>query len=132
MARQDSRQQDNRQQPQRRRIDELIGELDKVAPAGEMGLEFTKALIDNQDWPHASHGALRSVPRSIWLPVLEADDRMFELIGELELEFGELPDSSAWPVDCYDKWLRLAVICLAKSWGFVAGRPDPRGMPTHW
>jgi hypothetical protein len=57
---------------------------------------------------------------------------MRELVGELEIEFGDLPETSDWVDAAQNVWLRLATIMLAKSWGFTAARKVQHKAPTHW
>ena len=120
--------------PRQRRVDELLEALEKpgLCPEDEFGLEFTRALIESGEWAHAAHSALRSVTRSRWLSVFERDDLMLELVGELENAFGTLPEDSYWVDLAQDKWLRLAVIMMAKSWGFQAVRKVQQKAPAHW
>jgi hypothetical protein len=50
----------------------------------------------------------------------EADNQAMELIGELELAFGDLPEASSWPAAAHEGLLRLAAHLLVEAWEFQA------------
>ena len=112
------------------RVNTILDCLEDGQPEDSYGLDFVHALIDEGEWAHVAHAALLSVPRRDWSGLLN-DHSLAVIIPELEQEFGPFADASDWPIAKYPEWIRLAVIMLARCWGFRSRRIGPRPTPTH-
>ena len=115
-------------QPSRTQVTRLISEIEALA-GNDFGWIMTgyTSAHDAGDDPHmAAWLACRAVGRVELVKALGDAQHFLDVVGELEIEFGDIPDTSEWPQPTWSRWLHLAISDLVRIPSDWRGGPEPQ------